>query len=475
MSLALLGSDSVALVLAGWAAVSIRTLLGNIAPGIPALNSLSLSIYYDPSVYLQQLPILVLFIIGYACLRLYPTVGMNRVEEVRLLSITTTLMTAAYVTILFFSKQGSIYSRFVFGLFWFLSLFLIPMARVVMRNTMARYSMWGVPAGIVGDGPKTAKTEEFLRSHRNLGFRPRLLFTRVDDRPVSDGNLLRISFSLLQDDHAGLILRELDTLVVIQKETPPAILHTLANKPYKSMPRIMVIPDLPGVGSIWVQPVDLGGLLALKIRNNLTNSWHQFQKRAVDLILAGIGSLLTLPLFGLIALAIKLNSPGPIFFVHQRVGKNGRTFPMLKFRTMYVDAEERLRKMLTENPGDKAEWDRYQKLKNDSRVTKVGSILRSFSLDELPQIWNVIRGEMSVVGPRPFCPDQKELYGESYQNYIQVRPGITGMWQISGRNESSFSDRAVLDEYYVRNWSIWMDLYILVRTPIAVFSRDGAY
>ena len=340
---------------------------------------------------------------------------------------------------------------------------------------MARYSLWGVPVGIVGDGPSTAKTEEFLRSHPTLGFRPGLLFTRVDDRTVGDVNILKNSFSVLQDDRAALLLRGLDTLIVIQMETPADILNALASMPYKSMPRIMVIPDLPGVGSIWVQPVDLGGLLALKIQNNLANSRQQFQKRAVDIILAGIGSLLTLPLFGLIALVIKLDSPGPIIFIHQRVGRDGRIFPMMKFRTMFINAEERLQTILAENPKDKAEWDRYQKLKIDSRVTKVGSILRSFSLDELPQIWNVLRGEMSVVGPRPFCTDQHELYGESYQTYIQVRPGITGMWQISGRNASSFSERAVLDEYYVRNWSVWLDLYILARTPIAVFSRDGAY
>jgi Undecaprenyl-phosphate galactose phosphotransferase WbaP len=475
MSSALIGSDILMLLLSGWLAVLIRTIIRDLAIGIPKPYSLSLSPYFDPSYYFQLIPIVALFIVVYASLRIYPTVGLSRVDEMRILTISTSIVVTTYATILFLSQQGLIYSRFVFGLFWILAVILVPLGRVAIRNTFVHFSCWGIPVGIVGVGIKTERITDFLCSHPNLGFRPRVVFGNREGFNPDAGNLPVISHDILKDEGCSTFLKHLDTLVIVQADTAPEILKTLACEVDGSLPRIMMMPDLPEIGSIWVQPVDLGGVLALEIRNNLANPWQQFQKRAVDLTLAGVGSLLTLPLFGLIALAIKLDSHGPIIYSQRRVGKDGKIFPMLKFRTMYVDAEERLEIILSEDPDRKAEWEKYQKLTNDPRVTRVGSWLRSYSLDELPQLWNILRGEMSVVGPRPFIPAQKALYGDSYGNYKEVRPGITGMWQIGGRNKSSFSERARMDEYYVRNWSVWLDFYILARTPIVVLSRDGAY
>lgn len=148
---------------------------------------------------------------------------------------------------------------------------------------------------------------------------------------------------------------------------------------------------------------------------------------------------------------------------------------MVKFRTMHENADQVLETHLANDDVLHQEWQRYQKLKNDPRLTRSGGFLRKYSLDELPQLWNVLTGEMSLVGPRPFLPDQKEMYGDRISNYIKVSPGITGMWQVSGRNQSEFSARPYWDEYYVRNWSWWLDVYILAKTIGVVLRREGAY
>jgi len=222
-------------------------------------------------------------------------------------------------------------------------------------------------------------------------------------------------------------------------------------------------------------PRDLGGILGIEIRQQLLRLGPKFAKAFVDLIVAVIALLIAVPLIPIIALLIKLDSNGPVFYRQIRYGKDGRPFKAWKFRTMVVNADIVLKEYLAEHPELKQEWDRDQKLRNDPRVTRIGKFLRKTSLDELPQIFNVIKGEMSVVGPRPIFEDQIDLYGKYYSLYIKVKPGITGLWQVSGRNELSFKERVVLDAYYVRNWSVWLDIYILARTvPVALFGK-GAY
>jgi lipopolysaccharide/colanic/teichoic acid biosynthesis glycosyltransferase len=181
------------------------------------------------------------------------------------------------------------------------------------------------------------------------------------------------------------------------------------------------------------------------------------------------------PLLGLIALWIKLDSPGGVFYRQVRLGRNGQTFHLLKFRTMHEDADEILVDELARDPVLKGEWDSYQKLKDDPRITRVGRFLRRFSLDELPQLWNIAWAEMSLVGPRPMMPNQRDLYGDAFGNYVRVTPGITGLWQVSGRNQTTFARRAELDYEYIQCWSIWLDVYILFKTIKVVFWQKGAY
>jgi lipopolysaccharide/colanic/teichoic acid biosynthesis glycosyltransferase len=194
----------------------------------------------------------------------------------------------------------------------------------------------------------------------------------------------------------------------------------------------------------------------------------------MDIAISSVGLILLLPVFAVVALLIALDSHGSIFYYQPRLGKGGNKFRLIKFRTMHVDADNVLKNYLEKDPALKLEWDQYQKLKKDPRITRVGDWLRRFSIDELPQLWNVLIGEMSLVGPRPIMLGQAESYGSRLEHYQRVRPGISGMWQINGRNLTTFARRAELDYQYVLTWSFWLDIYILARTVWVVARREGA-
>jgi exopolysaccharide production protein ExoY len=197
-------------------------------------------------------------------------------------------------------------------------------------------------------------------------------------------------------------------------------------------------------------------------------------KRIVDIVLALGGIILLAPLLVICYVAVVLSSPGPALFRHKRVGFNGRKFECLKFRTMVPDAAERLQALLASDPAAAAEWAATRKLQNDPRVTAIGAILRKSSLDELPQLFNVLRGEMSIVGPRPVTEEELERYSTSVGAYLSCRPGITGLWQVSGRSTTSYEKRVACDAYYAHNWSMVLDAKIIVVTIPALLSTDGA-
>jgi len=198
-------------------------------------------------------------------------------------------------------------------------------------------------------------------------------------------------------------------------------------------------------------------------------------KRALDIVGAGLGLVVLAPFFLIVAMMVRADG-GPAFFAHQRVGRGGKLFGCLKFRSMVIDSQARLEDLLANDPAARAEWDATRKLKNDPRITRIGRFLRSTSLDELPQLINVLRGEMSLVGPRPVQEAEIDrYYGASAAHYMAVRPGITGLWQVSGRSETSYESRVALDVAYVSRPSLLADIAILLRTPVAVLSRRGAH
>jgi Undecaprenyl-phosphate galactose phosphotransferase WbaP len=197
-------------------------------------------------------------------------------------------------------------------------------------------------------------------------------------------------------------------------------------------------------------------------------------KRAVDVVGALVGLLVLSPLLAGIALLIRLDAPGAVFYRQERMGREGRIVTILKFRTMYTDADQKLAEILDQDPTLRQEYEQYHKLQDDPRVTRIGQVLRRYSLDELPQILNVLRGDMSLVGPRAYMPSELEKMNGLARAVLQSPPGMTGLWQVSGRNRLSFVDRVNLDVHYIQNWSLWLDLYLLVRTGPVVFSGEGA-
>ena len=198
-------------------------------------------------------------------------------------------------------------------------------------------------------------------------------------------------------------------------------------------------------------------------------------KRIFDVIIASITLIVFLPLFAFVVLLLKLTEPGPVIFRHIRVGQGGRRFACFKFRSMVLDSDKVLKTLLESDPAARKEWDRTQKLANDPRITPVGKFLRQSSLDELPQLINVIRGDMSLVGPRPIVPSELTRYGDKLSLYLQARPGITGIWQVSGRNDCGYDRRIEMDANYVRNWRFSTDFVILLRTLGAVLAQRGSY
>ncbi len=194
-------------------------------------------------------------------------------------------------------------------------------------------------------------------------------------------------------------------------------------------------------------------------------------KRIIDIILSIIGLIVLLPIFAIIAVAIKIDSKGPVFFVHKRIGKNGKEIGIYKFRTMIPDAEKMI-KHFSEN--QKKEFKENFKLEYDPRVTKIGRFLRKTSLDELPQILNILKGELSIVGPRPIVEDELEKYGENKEKFLSVTPGLTGYWQANGRSNTTYEERMKMELYYVDNMSMWLDIKIFFKTFISVFKREGA-
>jgi len=424
--------------------------------------------------YIELWPAIFLFALAYLVSGLYPGVGITAVEELRRTCIATSMVFTILSVWIFLSRVGFVYSRAIFFIAWVLALLFVPLARAAVRHLFGDKSWWGVSAVVMGAAKTGAEIVKILKNTKALGIKPVAI---LDDDVEKHGKLIEgvtVMGSLELAPHlakqcnirwAIMAMPGLDRerLLQIWEENASYFHH------------VIYIPDLFGFASLGVLPRDFGGILGLEVRQQLLRSSPKIAKAIVDAIVAAVALVVSALLIPFIALFIKLDSKGPVFYRQTRYGKDGKPFKAWKFRTMVENADVVLKEYLARHPELKEEWDRYQKLRDDPRVTRVGKFLRKTSLDELPQIFNVIKGEMSVVGPRPIVQGEIEKYGKYYSFYTKVKPGITGLWQVSGRNDVSFEERVALDAYYVRNWSVWLDLYILARTvPVAVFGK-GAY
>lgn len=411
--------------------------------------------------------------IAYLFLRrgLYPPMGMHYADELRHSVTTTSLAFIIMIGVTFVFKTTFTYLRLVLILTWILCLPLIPFSRYIVRRVFIHFGLWGERMIIVGDLQKAQFLADYFNARLQYGLLPVAV---LSDQPHSDGSTglcpilpickIKLFARNLSVETVLVIIEDLNNLdVTINKYRDAFQWVILISARYKNY------------GLTFLKPLDFLDVLGLQVKNNLLSSYNKKPKRIMDIILSFLGLLFLAPFLTLIAIMIKLESGGAVFYRQHRVGKNGQTFNMLKFRTMHQNAEAILKEETARDPELKKEWDRYQKLKNDPRITRVGSFLRRFSLDELPQLWNVLTGEMSFVGPRPIMLDQLELYGENIKIFFEVRPGITGLWQVSGRNKTSFARRVELDLEYIQRWSVWLDIYIFFRTIKVVFLREGAY
>lgn len=293
---------------------------------------------------------------------------------------------------------------------------------------------------------------------------PRGKFAEVDGVPlVGDLSLAPVLAARLKIPYAVLAMPGVDSTKLLQ------IVERIGGK----FTHLLIIPDLFGFATMGVPAKSLGGILGVEVRQQLLLPGPRLAKRIMDVALTGVGALFVLPFLLLIALIIKLDSKGPVFYTQKRLGRDGGYFNAYKFRTMHGDGEARLKAILDADPALRAEYDIYHKLRKDPRVTRIGRFLRKFSLDEFPQLLNVIKGDMSLVGPRPYI--ERELTEMSGQEKIILRapPGMTGMWQVSDRNATSFAQRVQIDVYYVRNWSPWLDIHILAKTFGVVVKGSG--
>lgn len=427
---------------------------------------------FDPAIYWRLWPVLLVFLLVYRVLGLYPGVGLNPAEELRRTSAGTTLVYLLLGSTTFLVKEAETYSRAVFLAGWMLTLPTVPLSRAAVRQLFSQRPWWGYSLLILGAGQAGEAIAHALMRNTGLGLRPLAFLDDSLEGQVVAG--LPVIGGL---EAAPLVARQykIHHALVAMPTAPREELLRVIERYGSAFSHLTLIPDLFGMASLWVTPIDIGGVLGLEVRNNLLRPWSRRLKRTLDLTGVLIGGSVLLPFLAIIALLVRLDSPGSAFFGHDRLGRHGRRFRAWKFRTMVSNADRLLHQTLQASAETKAEWERNQKLKDDPRVTRLGRWLRRTSLDELPQLWNVLKGQMSLVGPRPIVESEVGRYSDRFDLYTQVLPGITGLWQVSGRNATSYQERISLDTYYVRNWSLWLDLYLLARTVWAVMWGKGAY
>lgn len=357
-------------------------------------------------------------------------------------------------------------SRLWVGFNWLLFGVFVFAGRHITRKHLEKSGAWRIPAVMIGDGPTADAALRAMTRDSALGF---TIIDRVPSSVLADMKKTRAwkQMLLLHDAHYAFLALEGSDLERYQSAL-------------KSLPRARVpfsiIPPWLGLPSSTLTPHHfmMQDVMMLHDTNRLKLPLPRLVKRLMDFTLASCALIGLSPIMIAMAIGVRRDG-GSALFQQERVGRDGKLFNCYKFRSMRMDAETSLQQYLAENPEATEEWNKYQKLKHDVRVTKIGHFIRRTSLDELPQLLNVIKGDMSLVGPRPCMPGQEKLYADDFSFYESVRPGITGPWQVSGRNQLSFQDRVRLEAWYARNWSVWLDIVIILKTFPTLLKRGGAF
>jgi exopolysaccharide biosynthesis polyprenyl glycosylphosphotransferase len=404
----------------------------------------------------------------YLTMRLYRVHQYSTAEEFRRIIVSVSLIISATVMVSFWSKAS--FSRLWMLLSWGLGLILALTVRRLWHWRVRRIRLEGkltFRTLIVGANLEAERLAATMQV-RELGFEPvGFVAGGMDAVPLDDtrvlGPVARIR-ELIRETQADCLF------VASSAVTPEDVVQIMKARRQESV-EVRFTANLPTVLSSRLAPQTIGGVMTLSVNVLQLTRAQAAAKRACDVVVSALGLLVLLPLFAVVAAAIKATSPGPVIFRQERVGLRGRPFTLLKFRTMCAGADLMLEDLRDRNEADGPLF----KLREDPRVTRVGAVLRRYSIDELPQLWNVLKGEMSLVGPRPPLAGEVALYEEWQLDRLEVRPGITGLWQVSGRSELSFEDYVRLDLFYVENWSIAYDLFILSKTVPLLVSTRGAY
>lgn len=453
--------DYAALVVTGMLSVFLRNCI------------MTYSVFHVSLLYLfLWLPMVFMFFIFYSGLYGRRMLIYRMVERLFFACLEGTVLA---IILMFFAHVASEVSR-LFVLFYFIFAFaFMALIRVILNKAMKKVKAFQIPVLIVGAG-QTAELVVRQILH-DSGMRYQVVGFLEDRHPV---DTMLYGFPVLGGfGNMEEVIQEtgVHTVLIAAPGLPQDDLSSLIYRAQSLVKQVDVIPNLVAVpmSNVTAESFFDAKIMVLHIRNNLASPWNQMLKRLFDIVATICGGLLISPILLAIAFWVYHDSPGPVIFKHRRVGRNGKEFNCYKFRSMCVNSKEVLEHLLATDPEAKAEWDKEFKLKNDLRITKSGAFLRKTSLDELPQLWNVLKGEMSLVGPRPIVQAEVPRYGKYIKEYYSVLPGITGMWQTSGRSDIDYPERVHMDSWYVHNWSVWLDMVLLWRTVAVVLSHKGAY
>lgn len=365
-------------------------------------------------------------------------------------------------------------SRYVWGCTWIFALILVPLGRSLAKRVLDKLGLWRKRTIIIGSNNNALEAYSALQSEEVLGFDV-IAFYSFESNSSKELNGIKIINS---EAELWSQVEPEDTqfIVAVEFEQYAEREYWLKNLAKHHCRSVSVIPTLRGVP---LYGTDMSfifshDVIILRINNNLMRPSSRIIKRLFDIFGSLAIMIFLSPVLALLVYMISKNGGKPIYS-HERIGRDGKKFGCLKFRSMVMNSQEVLDNLLKTDPLAKEEWEKDFKLKNDPRITRIGSFIRKTSLDELPQLWNVFKGEMSLVGPRPVIEEELERYAGEADYYLMAKPGMTGLWQVSGRNDVDYSERVYFDAWYVKNWSLWNDVAILFKTVSVVLKRDGAY
>ena len=418
-------------------------------------------------------PYLPIFVLMFWIMRLYPGIALAPAEETRGFAIASLLAHGGIIVTRYiqYAKFDSVSVAFIFSFIFSLGILMI--LRDIMHTLIALSKMKGIPAVVYGAGPTGRLVIDRMLRAKKFGYEPVLILDNDPSSGESYGDI-----PIIHDTMLGPELVEkykIRMAIVAMPNLEKKELTRMINYSVSAFRYNVLIPDFFTINNIWMHVRDFDGILGFATSHRLKMYWNVAIKRFLDLFLVSVGGLVILPFLLLIALAVKISSPGPVLYGHKRLGLNGKQFKAYKFRSMVIDAEKKLESVLDSDPKLREEWDATHKLKDDPRVTKIGKLLRRTSFDEFPQLINILKGEMSLVGPRPVTEGELEKYGENARRVLAVTPGLTGLWQVSGRSDTDYAKRVSYDLYYIQSWSVWLDLWILYCTPAVIFKGKGAY